>query len=172
MLLDLPRVDLLALRQTASQIKPSVCLERYEGCRIRNRKAVDHVVLLTYQVVVGVVEQDRRETVVVGRDDDGHDLAGFQVEASGRAAEQFDFRRIIWAAWLGKSVELRSARRPLANAISAVGYEPAHLADESLVERFGQQDDVEILGRPKWQPLAPEPVIAGGSADQDERALK
>jgi hypothetical protein len=109
---------------------------------------------------------------VVGRDDDGHDLAGVEVEASGGAAEQFDFRRVFRVAWLRKPVEFRCARRPLANALSAVGYEPAHFADESLLERFGQQDDVEILGRPKWQPLPPEPVIAGGSADQDERALK
>jgi len=99
MLLNLPRVDLLALRKTASLIKPSVCLERYEGGRIRDRKAIDHVVVLPYQIVVGVVEQDRREAVVVRRDDDGHDLAGVEVDAAGRAAEQFDFHRKVRAAW-------------------------------------------------------------------------
>lgn len=76
--------------------------------------------------------------MVVGRDDDGHDLAGVEVEASGGAAEQFDFRRVFRVAWLCKPVEFRCARCPLANAIPAIGNKPAHFAHERLVHCFGQ----------------------------------
>src|SRR6266404_1292810 len=151
------------------QIDVCARLERNQRCRIRERKIVFFVVLVSDECIVIVVQQNCRKAGGIFVKLYRNNLLPFaEIDIGWLSTENLNHRRISFVLRLVEAVELPAVVRS-ESALVVPGFDefPESL-DKRGVQSLHNQHHVQVIRCPKLQALRGQPLMASYAADEHE----